>query len=153
MNLFIQQLIQIIPKCSKKTKHTIQCNPQKLKSTKLSNEQKKQRLSEVYPFFFQEFPDFFEITTTQKYKGEILLGPNYEFISQKFQKTLLSSIDSYPHEEKNDPDLIFSIFKPHYKTRHQLSKAMTQNKKNENIQEFLEFLREGQKKISQTCNN
>lgn len=89
----------------------------------------------------QEIPDFFVIL-----QNKSILNDNYELMTSR--RTVLSCIDSYPHEGDNDLDLIISIFNPKYKTKQALSKAMTQNHSNKKIQNLIDFLRREQRKIN-----
>lgn len=123
-------------------------NPQKkIDYYKLSIRQLLVEFSKEYPELLKEFPDFFKILQNCKYKNEIILNDNYEFISIKLQKTVLSFIDFISHPRDNEPNLIIALFKPKYKTRQSVSKAMTQTLSLKKIKDFKAFLKREQEKI------
>lgn len=146
----------LVPKYLNSIEHNISINRakqippnshKKIYYHKLSLKDLLSEFTKQYPLLLAEFPDFFEILRKCKYKNEIVLNDNYEFISIKLQKTVLSFIDSFSHIEKNEPDLIIALFKPKYKTNQKISNAMTQRISDKNIKAFEAFLKREQDKI------
>lgn len=120
-------------------------NSKNIKYSKMSKNELVQEFKKEYKQLIQEYPNFFEILQTCKYKNENILNYNYEFITQKQQKTILSFINFIPHDNNHNPDLIMALFKPKYR-RAQISKKMTEKNSIKNIQNFENFLKTEQMK-------
>ena len=148
LNVFFPEFIKYVKRNINLPKQIPPDSPNKINYYKISKDQLLIEFAKQYPELLKEFPDFFLILKTCKYKNEFILNDNYEFITIKLQKTVLSFIDSVYHPEDNEPDLIIVLFKPKYKTRQGISKAMTQKISDKYIKDFEAFLKREQKKIN-----
>ncbi|MCR4735420.1 MAG: hypothetical protein K5829_10505 [Treponema sp.] len=147
LNVFFSEFIKYVSNNIITDKQISFVYPSKINYFNLSPKQRLFEFTKQYPELLKEIPDFFLILRTCKYKNEFILNDNYEFITYKLQKTILSFIDFIPHLEKHKPDLIIALFKPKY-GRDKISKAMTSRISIKKIEDFKAFLKKEQNKIN-----
>ena len=145
LNVFFPEFIKYVKRNINLPKQIPPDSPTIINYYKISKKQLLIEFAKQYPALLKEFPDFFLILQTCKYKNEFILNDDYEFITSKLQKTVLSFIDSIYHPKDNEPDFIIALFKPKYKTNQKISNAMTQRISDKYIKDFEAFLKREQK--------
>lgn len=119
-----------------------------IKKTNRYEGKTKEELVEIfnkkYETYLNEYPHFFYILQNIKYQNCLILKPDYEFYTKKFEKTVLSSLGTSQKDCVNDIELIKALFNPKFRN---ISKAMTQDLSNSRINDFEKFLSINETKI------